>query len=188
MRRLGKHLPLLPRLRTSCTRPYQPVAEGIAGRCHRISRAGRIPGWALAAVRLSAAAGSSWPPCARARVCASAFQLMPFGAARPGTAAAHTECSGGCGAAGGGGGQSELEAWARRPGRGSCCPCSTTRQQSSWSPRARRWGCSTGCYSSPSCCTCSCEFLGTFLKQGYMGRGRCRHRGLGESAFKGPWM
>lgn len=108
-------------------------------------------------------------PCSRPGLRVCSLQLMPFGAARPGTAAAHTECSVGCRAAGGGGRQSELEAWARRPGRGLCCLCSTIRLQSSWSPRARRWGCSTGCCSSSSCCTCSCEFLGTLLKQGTWG-------------------
>lgn len=86
-----------------------------------------------------------------------------------GTAAAHAECSAGRRAAGGGGGPSEPQAWARRPGRGSPCRCSTTKPQSSWSPRARRWGCSTGCCSSPSCCTCSCESSGTFWKPGAWG-------------------
>lgn len=96
-----------------------------------------------------------------------------------GTAAAHAERSVGRGAAGGRGGRSEPEVWARRPGRGSPSLCSTIRPQSSWSPRARRWGCSTGCCSSPSCCTYSCEFSGTFFKPGDWG---------GEGVdTQGPW-
>lgn len=146
--------------------------------CHRVSGGGRIPGWALAAVRLPAAAGSSRRPGARARVCAPALRLTPFGAARPGLRQRTQGYSVGRGAAGGRGGRSEPEVWARRPGRGSPSRCSTIRPQSSWSPKARRWGCSTGCCSSPSCCTCSCEFsLGHFFQARGMGRGRCRHTG-----------
>lgn len=75
---------LFPRLRTRCARPCGPVAGGTVRWCHRVSGGGRIPGWALAAVRLPAAAGSSRRPGARARVCAPALRLTPFGAARPG--------------------------------------------------------------------------------------------------------